>query len=186
MTKSMMRYPYDNSCCGSKEKKKEATLTFKRAELIYDTSNYSFVEADILPEGDECRRHQVCDIGQEGNVDRVTRVLNMAHAECVEMLYPYTKEEIADEQEALDDVLEEPETYEIKLTLPESFSLTTLRMLGALIHEYLVCRVLADWMSITHPESEAVWEKKFTTLRNKIQTTLVSRTGKTRRKLKPF
>ena len=59
-------------------------------------------------------------------------------------------------------------------------------MLEHLIHEYLVCRVLADWMSITNPESEAGWEKKFTTLRNKIRTALVSRTGKIRRKLKPF
>lgn len=173
-------------CCGKEPKNKDATLTFKRAELIYDASNYSFVEADILPEGDECRRHQVFDIGQDGNVDRVTRVLNMAHAECVEMLYPYTKEEIPDEQKALDDVLTEPELYEIKLTLPEGFSLTTLRMLEHLIHEYFVCRVLADWMSITNPESEANWEKKFTTLRNKIKSSLVSRTGKVRRKLKPF
>lgn len=139
-----------------------------------------------MPEGDECRRHQVFDIAQDGNVDRVTRVLNTVHAECVEMLYPYTKEEIPDEQEALDDVLIEPETYEIRLILPETFSLTTLRMLEQLIHEYMVCRVLADWMSITNPESEANWEKKFTTLRNKIRTALVSRTGKIRRKLKPF
>lgn len=173
-------------CCGKEPKHKEATLTFKRAELIYDASNYSFVEADIMPEGDECRRHQVFDICQDGNVNRVTRVLNLAHAECVEMLYPYTKQEIPDEQEALDDVLSEPETYEIKLTLPDGFSLTTVRMLENLIHEYLVCRVLADWMSITNPESEANWEKKFTTIRNKIRTSLVSRTGKIRRKLKPF
>ena len=173
-------------CCGKEPKHKEATLTFKRAELIYDASNYSFVEADIMPEGDECRRHQVFDIGQAGNVDRVTRVLNTAHAECVEMLYPYTKEEIPDEHEALDDVLKEPETYEIKLTLPETFSLTTLRLLEELIHEYLVCRVLADWMSITNPESEANWQRKFTTLREKIRTALVSRTKMIRRKLSPF
>lgn len=161
-------------------------MTFKRSELLYDASNYSFVEADIIAEGDECRRHQVFDIAQYGNVDRVTRVLDMTHAECVEMLYPYTKEEIPDGQEALDDVLSEPETYEIKLTLPDSFSLTTVRLLENLIHEYLVCRVLADWMSITNPGSEANWEKKFTGIRDKIRTSLVSRTGKVRRKLKPF
>lgn len=173
-------------CCGKEPEHKEVTLTFKRAELIYDASNYSFVEADIMTEGDECRRHQVFDIGQAGNVDRVTRVLNTAHAECVEMLYPYTKEEIPDGQEALDDVLTEPETYEIRLTLPETFSLTTLRMLEHLIHEYLVCRVLADWMSITNPESEANWQRKFTTIREKIRTALVSRTKMIRRKLSPF
>ena len=173
-------------CCGPKKETKNVTLTFKRAELIYDASNYSFVEADIIPEGNECQRHQVFDIAQSGNVDRVTRVLNVAHTECVEMLYPYTKKEIPDEQEELDDILKEPETYEIKMTVPEDFSLTTLRLLEHLIHEYLVCRVLADWMSITNPESEATWEKKFTTLRDKIRTSLVSRTGKIRRKLKPW
>lgn len=173
-------------CCGKEQKHKEARLTFRRAELIYDAGNCSYVEGDIIPEDDECRRHQVFDIVQDGNVDRVTRVLNTAHAECVEMLYPYTKEEIPDGQEALDDVLTEPEVYEIGLVLPETFSLTTLRMLEQLIHEYLVCRVLADWMSITNPGSEANWERKFTALRNRIRTALASRTGKIRRRLKPF
>ena len=182
----MMKYPYDMVCCGPEKEQKKATLTFRRPELIYDASNYSFVEGEIIPEGDECRRHQVFDITQDGNVDRVTRVLNMAYAECVEMLYPYTKEETADEQATLDDVLTDTEVYEIKLTLPETFSLTTLRMLEHLIHEYLVCRVLADWMSITNPESEGNWEKKFSTLRNKIRSAIVSRTGKVRRKMKPF
>ena len=181
-----MRYPYHLPCHCSGQPAKKVTLSFKRKELVYDACNYSFVEADILPEGDECRRHQVFDIGQDGNADRVTRVLNMAYAECVEMLYPYSKEEIPDGQEALDDVLQEPEVYEIGLVLPGTFSLTTVRMLEALIHEYLVCRVLADWMSITNPESEARWEKKFTLLRDKIRTSLVSRTAKVRRKLKPF
>lgn len=163
-----------------------ATLTFKRAELLYDAENYSFVEGDILNEDDEHSRHQVFDIGQSGNVDRVTRVLNLAHSECVEMLYPYTKEEIPDEQEALDDILVAPDDYKIELTLPESFSLTTLKLLMHLIHEYLVCRVLADWMSITNPKSQANWEDKMHSLKTKIQTSLVSRSGKVRRKLKPF
>lgn len=173
-------------CCGKEAGRKEASLAFRRSELIYDAGNYSFVEADIMPEGDECRRHQVSDIAQEGNVDRVTRVLNAAHAECVEMLYPYTKEEMPDGLGALDDALIEPEVYEIRLSLPDGFSLTTLQLLEHLIHEYLVCRVLADWMSITNPESEGKWERKFAGLREKIRTALVSRRGKVRRRLKPF
>jgi hypothetical protein len=176
------------SCCykDSEPKTMSATLTFKRAELLYDAENYSFVEGDILNEDDEHSRHQVFDIGQSGNVDRVTRVLNLAHSECVEMLYPYTKEEIPDEQEALDDILVAPDDYKIELTLPEDFSLTTLKLLAHLIHEYLVCRVLADWMSITNPKSQANWEDKMRSLKMKIQTSLVSRSGKVRRKLKPF
>lgn len=173
-------------CSNSEEQTKQVTLTFKREELLYDVKNYSFVEGDIMKDDTEHARHHVFDIGEDGNVNRVTRVLNLVHSECVEMLYPYTKEEIPDEQEALDDVLEEPEEYTILLTLPTDFSLSTLKLVKHLIHEYLVCRVLADWMSITNPDSQKKWEEKFESLRNKIQTSLVSRKGRLRRKLKPF
>lgn len=176
-----------NCCCTAEGAKRvKATLTFKRKELLYDAANYSYVEADLLGDDDEHRKHQLSDIVQDGNADRVTRVLNMAHAECVEMLYPYTKQEVPEEQEVLDDVLTEPEEYTITLSLPTGFSITTLQLLEHLIHEYLVCRVLADWMSITYSEKEVTWTSKFDSLRNKIQSSLISRVGKVRRKLKPF
>lgn len=165
---------------------KSVTLTFKRPELLYDVENYSFVEGDIMRADDAHARHQVFDIGQDGNVDRVTRVLNLAHSECVEMLFPYTKEVVPDEQEALDNKLEEPKDYNIVLNLPEDFSLSTVNLLKNLIHEYLVCKVLADWMSITNPASQANWEGKIEEQKGKIRTSLMSRMGKVRRKLKPF
>ena len=173
-------------CCDGRQQSKAVTLTFKRTELLYDAENYSFVEGDIMKADDEHARHQVFDIAAKGNIDRVTRVLNLAHAECVEMLFPYSKEEIPEGQEAMTDVMTAPEEYHIVLNLPDGFSLTTLKLLTHLVHEYLVCRVLADWMSITHPGSQANWEEKFRELKTKIQTSLVSRTGKIRRKCKPF
>lgn len=165
---------------------KPVTLTFKRSELLYDVANYSFVEGDIMKTDDEHARHQVFDITQNGNVDRVTRVLNLAHAECVEMLFPYTKQELPDRQDSLNDKLIAPEEYHIVMNLPNGFSFTTVKLLQSMLHEYLVCRVLSDWMSITNPSSQANWEAKFRELKTKIQTSLVSRAGKIRRKCKPF
>ena len=165
---------------------KPVTLTFKRSELLYDVANYSFVEGDIMKADDEHARHQVFDITQNGNVDRVTRVLNLAHAECVEMLFPYTKQELPDRQDSLNDKLIAPEEYHIVMNLPNGFSFTTVKLLQSMLHEYLVCRVLSDWMSITNPSSQANWEAKFRELKTKIQTSLVSRAGKIRRKCKPF
>lgn len=164
----------------------EKRLEFKWQELLYDVENYSFVEGDIMDTNDVHARHQVIDIGQSGNIDRVKRVLNVAHAECVEMLYPYTKEKVLEEGKVLDNSLTASQSYIIALNLPNGFSMTTVQLLKHLIHEYLVCRVLADWMSITNPNSEANWERKFESLRSKIKTSLVSRTGKVRRKCKPF
>lgn len=125
------------------------------------------------------------DIIQDGNVDRVTRVLNTAHTEIVEMLYPYTKQDVNDE-EILDDKLNETDVYRIVLKIPASFSKSTIDLLSKLIHEYFVCRIMADWMSITNPDSEAKWEKKFISIREKIRSSLVSRQKHVRRRLKPF
>ncbi len=174
-------------CCQHKqEQAKPVTLLFKRAELLYDAENYSYVEGDIMKTDNEHARHQVFDIGQEGNIDRVTRVLNLAHSECVEMLYPYTKEDVPDKQEPLNDMLIAPEQYVIELLLPDGFSITTVRLLEHLIHEYFVCRVLADWMSITNPGSQRNWEDKLANIKSRVQSTLMSRRGRMRRKLKPF
>lgn len=177
-----MRY-----CCNKRQKRtKEVTLVFKRAELLYDVENYSYVEGDIMNPENGHAQHQVFDIGQSGNVDRVTRVLNLAHSECVEMLYPYTKREVPEEQKPLYDILAEPENYIIEMSLPEEFSITTVRLLENLIHEYLVYRVLADWLSITYPEKQRNWEEKLAAARMKMQTVLVSRRSALRRKLQPF
>lgn len=174
-------------CCENKqEQAKLVTLIFKRAEVLYDAENYSYVEGDIMKTDNEHAQHQVFDIGQEGNIDRVTRVLNLAHSECVEMLYPYTKEDVPDEQEPLDDILIAPEEYVVELILPDGFSITTVRLLEHLIHEYLVYRVLADWMSITNPGSQKNWEDKLANIKHRVQSALMSRRGRLRRKLKPF
>lgn len=177
------------TCCkqyAAEQQKKVVTLTFKRKELLYDASNYSFVEADIMPQDTEHAKHQVFDIVQDGNIDRVTRILNLAHSECVELLYPYAKEELPDTEEVLDDILKEPDTYTIKLTLPYNFSMTTVKMLEEYIHEFLVCSVLSDWLSITLPQSSERWESKLLEMKVKMRSALMSRIGKVRRKLKPW
>lgn len=172
--------------CSKLKKKKKAILSFKRSELLYDIQNYAFVEGDITPTDNIHVQHQIFDIGEEGNIDRVTRILNLAYSECVEMLYPYSQKIIPDTQEPLNDILTEPEVYNITLVLPEEFSQTTLDILRHLIHEYLISKVLADWMGIINNNNRSYWEYKINELRLKIQSSVVARRGKITRKLQPF
>lgn len=175
-------------CCNSKdnETKKTVRLSFLREQLLYDVSNYAFVAGDILDEDAEHVRHQVEDIIQPGNVDRVTRMLDLAHAECVEMLYKYADEEIPDDMPPLDDTLVEHESYDVTLRLPSSVSLSTVKLLRELIHEYMVCRVLQDWLSITYPDSSVVWEAKLEAIKDKIRAAMMSRMKAMKRKMSPF
>ena len=81
-------------CCRKKNvRTKTVSLKFKRSELLYDCANLGYVHGDTMHTDDEHDRHQVMDIVEDGNVDRVTRILNLAMSEIREALYPYTKEE---------------------------------------------------------------------------------------------
>jgi hypothetical protein len=161
------------------------TLVFKRSELLYDVGNYAFVEGDIREAKSEHERHQVIDIAQEGNVDRVNRILDLAYHEAIAMLYPYTEEPATDDV-TLSDELSAPECYIVRLSLPTHFSATTITLLSKLLHEYLVSRVMQDWMSITNASAEAHWREKCDQLRAAVSSALTARGCVARRRLHPF
>lgn len=134
--------------------------------------------------GESHLRHMVQDIVQGGNVDRVTRVLNLAHSAAEEILYPYTKREVSDR--VLDDVLVEPEVYKILMTVPDSFSQTTLNFLEKLIHDWLVCMVIADWFSMTYPDKASVWYQKTEALKEEVENIINTRRSRVRIVKHPF
>lgn len=168
-----------------KPRTKKVTLTFKREEILYDCKNYAYVEGDTMKTEDEHDRHQVMDIGEDGNVDRVTRVLDLAFAHCVELCYPYSKVEVEDET-SLDDTLQERDELVLHLMVPDDFSQTTVELMRRLIHEFLVYKVMADWMSLTKPDGEAKWVQKAEMVESKISAALTFRVGRVRRPLNPF
>lgn len=163
-----------------------AKLVFKRGELIYDAQSVAFIRSDSMPEQDQPVRHYVGGLADEGNIDRVTRILTLAYAEAVELLMPYTKKEVGEGQESLDDTLKSPEEYVISLSLPEGFSQTTLHLIKDYIHEYMVCRVLTDWLALTLPEESAYWEERRKEYSDLIRKASNSRTRPILRRCKPF
>ena len=174
--------------CNGKASTVAVTLTFKREELLEDIKNYAFVEGDVLTPEEAHAKHQVMDIIEDGNVDRVTRVMDLVFAECTELLYPFTKEDVEGGEE-LDDVLRYETEYIIYMNVPTTFSKTTLRLLEVLIHEYIVYRVMYDWMGIANiinPKSTENWRLKAEDLKARITNALSHRTKALRRKTRPF
>ena len=202
---------------GTVVRTKTVKMTFKREELLYDIRNNAYVEGDVMQAKTEHDRHQVQDIGEDGNIDRVTRVLDLAHAECEEALFPYTKENVEQESEMDDtptfveptadaegtvagseETLAEEEftddtpvvkptgDYVIRLLVPDEYSKTTVRLIVRYIHEYMVCRVLSDWMSITNPPAAANWKAKQDEALEGMKEAVNFRTGRVRRTQTPF
>ena len=147
--------------------KRGVRLKFLRNQLLYDIKNYAYVEADVMGEEKQHAQHMLAEIGEEGNVDRVSRILAVVHTAVIEMLFPYTKAEPIEEE--IDNCLHAPEEYVVELNVPNTMSRTTIHHLSKLIHEYMVYCVLADWLSITNPQAAANWSAKAEAIKKEIE-----------------
>lgn len=143
-------------------------MLFGRKELLYDISNLCYVEGYIMPEEAINARHTTADVAQPGNVDRVTRILNIIHAQAVEILYPYTKCKSEDQTDMFD-TMADTHTYAISIKVPDWFSDTTAQLLEHLIHEWMVAAVMADWLAITKPEAAAKWQSRTEKVKSEIE-----------------
>lgn len=172
----------------NEDKTKTVTLQFLRSELLNDLDQYGFVEGDVMrADADNLKhgKHQTQDITQDGNIDLVTRWLDLALARCREALFPYSKSPVEDGTE-MDDVLVNTDYYTIVLTVPEDFSQTTLDYLEQQIHHLMIWWVLYYWLSITKPEGAEKWLASAKSTEEELKGALARRCGRTRRPLRPF
>lgn len=163
------------------------TIDLKRDELLYDIKNMAYTEGEMMQDQSGEVKCLVQDICEEGNIDRVNRMLEMAHAECVELLYSYTKDAI----EPITWQNDEPKcacckVYSIEMRMPVAMSRTTVTLLKNCVHDYMVDYVLADWLRITNPEAAAKWAARLEAMKEKIQEAVNFRVVPVRRAQRPF
>jgi hypothetical protein len=176
----MIRYGYAKI-----ETPKEVALVLHRKELLHDIEQYAYVEADTMPTDDEHAKHQLFDINQDGNSELIARTLNIAYNECVEMLYPYTKQEVWDDI-MIDNAHCAPSAYNINMLVPDAFSGTTIALLQSLIHRYMVARVMYEWCGIVKPTSMEYWVSLATQAKEQARSALMARRKRLRRKQSLF
>lgn len=168
-----------------KDGKKNVRMDFERTWLLYDIKTIAYVTADVLPPDLPLAvKQQLTDIAEEGNIDRVTREMDLAYHDCVNWLYPYTKNEITISETT--DKLKESEKYSIYLSLPLEFAQITVEYLATLIHEYIVYRVLAAWCYIIYPKAAENWAIKSEDAKSKATAQLVRRLKPVYKKMSPF
>lgn len=175
-----------NNCAGHTQRRWPVTIDLKRDELLYDIKSMAYTEGEMMA-AQGVDSHHVQDICEEGNIDRVNRMLDMAHAECVELLYPFTKETI----EPITWQNDEPKcecctVYSIEMHMPAAMSRTTVTMLRNCVHDYMVDYVLADWLGITNAAAAAKWTERCEEMKDKIREAVNFRAGRVRRTQSPF
>ena len=130
-------------------------LCIRSEEVLADLRSAGWLEQELHPALDRHRRHQMADICEGSNAERVWRVLGVAMAEVrfalLKILNPASGLQTVNE-------LERPECW--RLSFAEGLPADTLVYLKEKIHEYLVAAVMADRCSVIIPEAAVVWRER--------------------------
>lgn len=169
-------------------------MKIKKKALLYDISNLAYMIADTGETGNHTL-HRVRDICQDGNIDRVSRILGLAYSRILAALSPLI---ISPELDPDIDYSVEVRDYEINFKDDNSLKYCPPPEIKLKIketaHEYMVSLVLADWLGSTLPPAADVWKEKalfhMQTLKDmadEVSSAAVeSFTAGFRRKLSPF
>lgn len=121
-------------------------------EVLDDVRSAAWLESELHPDIDRHRRHEMADICEEGNVERVWRVLALADAQVrmplIKILVPPAA--IAHSN----DLRRQAKwTYGFLFRMPGA----TVAFLREKIHEYMVAAVMADRTATIIPAAAPIW-----------------------------
>ena len=176
----------DVSCRTAGNGKKLIEIKHLRSQLLYDIANIGYVEGDVTEDELLHAKHTIQDICQSGNVDRVTRIMDLVHGRCADILNPISADEDEQENEDIDDTLEETDAYTITLKVESRFKQSTAKLICDIIHELIVSTVLWEWLGISNPKASEKWGYKQEVLWEQLRSIVYRNQGRVRRPLSPF
>lgn len=179
-------------CCN---KGYRVMIELVKDELVHDIKNTAFAFADSLntADADPHALHNIFDVGEDGNRDKLARILDSAVEDCREMLFRFCKMEMTDGgfdsnewEECIGSPANDEESYYLALRMPKGFNKTTIHTMTVYIHDYIVYQCLYEWLMIVYSEgADRFWslaeEKK-----QKIKDATNRTAGRSRIKLHPF
>lgn len=137
-----------------------STIELYKNELWHDVENTAYIYASGVDEQRASPRRlaNVFDINEGGNHDRVSRLMDNAVEDCMEMLYALTRREgrmsyASDEQcEVVGSNENDDESYTIMFSVPDGFSAESVHAMALYAHDYVVYTVLKNWMLLVWPD----------------------------------
>ena len=174
--------------CGdeTRRNRQEVTVTLRRQNLLYDIRNCAYIESHTLPDDAPHIRHLVADIAEEGNIDRLDRVIALAFSILIERLGRWTHADLDTDTNEVTDDRWTPCEYRLRLCLPRRHNKTTVHLLAHLLHEYIVIKALYDWLLTAVPKSAEAWAARLAEIEDELTRLLNNNSLVFRRHTSPW
>lgn len=171
-------------------------IELEKKELVYDIRNTAFAFADSYASQknmDAKQLKNVFDVSEEGNRDKLARILDSAVEDCREMLFRFTKVEMYcggfdsnEWAECIGSPTNEEEAYYLALRMPNGFSKTSVHTMTVYIHDYIVNQCLYEWLMIVFPDGADRFWALAEDKKQKIKDASNRSAGRVRIALHPF
>ncbi len=130
-------------------------LIIKSSEVIADIKSAAWLESELHPELNLHRRHEMADICEKGNIERVWRIFGVRIAEIrlalLKILHP--KKHLSHTND-----LENPDRWHFCFLFP--IPKDKVVFIKEKIHEYLVASVMADRTEVIIPSASPIWQER--------------------------
>ena len=130
-------------------------LCIKSNEVIDDVKAAAWLESELHPELNRHRRHEMADICEPGNIERVWRTLGIAESQVRIALIRILK---STKHTLNVNTLNQPDKWEFKFLF--AVSDTVKGFIREKIHEYMVAAVMADRCDTLIPSAAQVWRRR--------------------------
>lgn len=134
-------------------------MELQKKELVYDVANTTYSFADALSVEDVHEKHNIMDVAERGNRDKLARIMDEAVEDCREVLYNLGKGyvggswyETNEWEDCVGSPVNEDEAYYLQMYAPSSFSSNSLHTLTIYAHNYIVNKSVADWLMVVYPK----------------------------------
>lgn len=136
-------------------------IEFQKEELVHDIKNTAYIMADSQQSDVDAKvLKNVFDVGEDGNRDKLGRILDSAVEDCRELLYRYTKMEMTcggfdsnEWEECVGAPVNDEDAYYLVMRMPIGFSKTSVHTMTVYIHDYIVNECLYEWLMIVLPDA---------------------------------
>lgn len=166
-----------------------------KKELVYDIKNTAYTYADSISSSvaDPHLIHNIYDVSEDGNRDKLARILDSAIEDCRELLFRYTKMEMLEGgfdsnewEECIGSPTNDEDAYYLAMRMPSGFSKTSVHTMTVYIHDYIVNQSLYEWLMIVYPDGADRFWALAEDKKNKIKDASNRSAGRVRIALHPF
>lgn len=132
-------------------------------EVVQDLRNEGYIQSSVVEDGIETKQ-VLKDVGETTNIEKVYREMELAVAELMDALYPFTRDEQTFPNQASTNSYNAPEIYRIRLLVPYEFAQVSLDHLKSLCHEYVKARCMQEFTRVALPSVFESWSLKVSEL----------------------